>query len=204
MFSIVVKAIVTEPKWMVGLEWDMINVLRDVYCRLVLGQTLLPGGQGPGLQQPRDPTNPALFEQSKSVDKPLQGGGVLCRSSDMPRVILSRLPSISVENIQTLDKGLTEKRAAKDQKDLLRELLLAAAEALKETEGGFSGNDSTFGSLFERAGTAESLLNQKAQRSAIVPDIPEKLVTYSMMQKHKEQENTDEQAAALGDIFKLS
>ena len=43
MFTQVVKNVVTEPKWMVGVEWDMINVVRDIYCRLVLGQILQPG-----------------------------------------------------------------------------------------------------------------------------------------------------------------
>lgn len=73
MFGKAVKAIVTEPKWMVGIEWDMINLIRDIYVRLVLGQTLLPGGQGPAMQQPKDPTNPQAFEQAKNADKPLIG-----------------------------------------------------------------------------------------------------------------------------------
>lgn len=54
----------------VGTECDMINIIRDIYGRLVLGQYFLPGGQGPGLQQPRDPSNSNRFEQTKVVDKP--------------------------------------------------------------------------------------------------------------------------------------
>ena len=45
LFAVAVKAIITEPKWMVGIEWDMINIIRDIYGRLVLGQYFLPGGQ---------------------------------------------------------------------------------------------------------------------------------------------------------------
>merc|ERR1712083_268406 len=50
MLSTAVKVIITEPKWMVGLEWEMINLVRDIYCRLVLGQSLLFGGQGAAME----------------------------------------------------------------------------------------------------------------------------------------------------------
>ena len=115
LFAIVVKAIVTEPKWMVGIEWEMIALLRDIYCRLVLGQTLMPGGQGPGLQQPFSPGNPNVYEQAKNVAIPLYGGGILCSPSDFPRQVLAELPGVTVESIKSLEQRLVEKRAAKDQ-----------------------------------------------------------------------------------------
>lgn len=114
-----VEAIVTEPKWMVGIEWDMINLLRDIYCRLVLGQTLLPGGQGPAMQQPRDSNNLSAFEQTKNFSNPLLGGGVLCYPSDGPRQILAGLPGAGVEAIKKLEVDMTEKRSAKDQVSLV-------------------------------------------------------------------------------------
>lgn len=46
LFSVAIKTIVTEPKWAVGTEWDVINIVRDIYDRLVLGQYLLPGRFG--------------------------------------------------------------------------------------------------------------------------------------------------------------
>jgi hypothetical protein len=64
LFKIVISAVIAEPKWMVGSEWDMINLARDIYCRLVLGQSLLPGGQGPGMQQNFD-ASMGVFNQSK-------------------------------------------------------------------------------------------------------------------------------------------
>lgn len=115
MFLAAAKNIVTEPKWMVGIEWDMINLLRDIYCRLVLGQTLQPGGQGPGLQQPRNPNNPSQYEQAKAADKPLQGGGVLVDASNLPRQILASLPGVGIDAVNELDKKMTAKRSAKDQ-----------------------------------------------------------------------------------------
>lgn len=115
MFLIATKNIVTEPKWLVGLEWDMINLLRDIYCRLVLGQILQPGGQGPGLQQPKDPTNPMQFEQSRFADRPLQGGGILVAPSGVPRQILASLPGMDTRAVEELESNLTRKRNAKDQ-----------------------------------------------------------------------------------------
>ena len=99
---------------MVGIEWDMINIIRDIYGRLTLGQYFLPGGQGPGMQQARDPNNTICFEQSKVVEKPLQGGGILVAPSDLPRRIFMQI-GISQDDILSLEKGLEEKRSAKDQ-----------------------------------------------------------------------------------------
>lgn len=196
MFSMAVEAIVTEPKWMVGIEWDMINLIRDIYCRLVLGQTLLSGGQGPAVQQSRVPLNPAAFEQSKNAGNPLLGGGVLCSPSGLPQQILAGLPGADVDAIASLDAEMTEKRTAKEQKEFIRDLLRVVAEQLKQRETGGSG-------IFERAVKEESLLNQKRQ-SVAVPDLPEKLVTHSMAMK-KELVNQDiPPAYGLGDLFKLN
>lgn len=198
MFSIAVKNIVTEPKWMVGIEWDMINLIRDIYCRLVLGQTLLPGGQGPGMQQPKDPNDCRAFEQAKTVEKPLQGGGVLVLPSDLPRQILAGLPGITIHSVDKLESNMAEKRSAKDQKDVLRDLLRVAAENLKKAEG--SGGAET--GILGRAVAEESLLNQNLRGSA-VPDIPEKLVTRSMLMK-KEAGKDGPDVPSLGSLFKMT
>ena len=209
MFLIAAKNIVTEPKWLVGLEWDMINLLRDIYCRLVLGQTLAPGGQGPGLQQPKDPNNPSQFEQAKTADRPLQGGGILVAPSNLPRQILANLPGQDAKAVEELEANMNCKRSAKDQasrpittiniptisgasilsllivilllfvsqKDFLRDFFRIAAENSHHLDGGRGS-----GGLFDRAVKEESLLSQKVGTVA-VPDIPEKLVTQSMMNK---------------------
>jgi len=176
MFTSAVKLLVTEPKWMVGIEWDMIALVRDIYCRLVLGQYLLPGGQGAGMQQPRDPNNPLIFEQSKNVALPLQGGGILVKPSELPQQILSQLPGISAQDVLALNKRLREKMNAKDQKDNIRELLRVGAEALKQ-----QGVDQV-GGVFQRAVTEESMLSQK-RVTPTVPDLPEKLITVTQARK---------------------
>jgi len=99
---------------MIGIEWDMINIIRDIYGRLSLGQYFLPGGQGPGLQQVPDSNKANCFEQSKVVDKPLQGGGILVNPSDFPRRIFMQI-GVSENEILALEKALNEKRSAKDQ-----------------------------------------------------------------------------------------
>lgn len=100
---------------MVGLEWDVINLVRDIYCRLVLGQILMPGGQGPGIQQLKDPLNPLQFEQAKTADRPLQGGGILVAPSDIPRQILAGLPGLDEISVRDLEEKMNTKRSAKDQ-----------------------------------------------------------------------------------------
>jgi hypothetical protein len=198
MFVIAIKNIVTEPKWMVGIEWDMINLVRDIYCRLWLGQILQPGGQGPGLQQPTIPGNDLQYEQARTVDRPLQGGGILTVPSQVPRQILARLPGVGLGGVEKLDEDMRKKRAAKDQKDFLRDLLRVVADNLQETENGRNGGGAAAG-LFERAVQEESLLHT-AKRPSSVPDIPEKLVTQSMVAKQAAKDsahqNTPEGLAA--------
>eukprot|EP00804_Cyclotella_cryptica_P002600 CCRYP_010429-RC/>CCRYP_010429-RC protein AED:0.08 eAED:0.08 QI:0/0.9/0.90/1/0.7/0.54/11/1348/1458 len=182
LLSAAVKNIVTEPKWMIGIEWDMINIIRDIYGRLTLGQYFLPGGQGAGMQQARD-SNSARFEQSRVVDKPLQGGGILVAPSDLPRRIFMQI-GISQEDILTLEKCLEEKRSAKEQKDILRDVLRVAADKLKESEGLFNRDDDN--GLLGRANLNESLLHRHARQPEITA-LPEKLVTYSMVRKAEEK-----------------
>jgi hypothetical protein len=186
MFSVAVKNIVMEPKWMVGIEWDVINVIRDIYCRLALGQVVQPGGQGAGLQQPTSSEIPLMYEQAKTADHPLQGGGILISPSDLPRNVLASLPGITVQMVQQLDGDLKRKRAAKDQKDFIRDLLRIAAN-------NWSGAhpNSTLGiHSLDRAKEGESLLNS-SYRKADVEDIPEKLVTQSALQKKSSQKNNN-------------
>lgn len=194
MFTNAVRGIVFEQKWMVGIEWDMINVIRDIYCRLVLGQSLQCGGQGAAMQSPGIPGG-NQFEQTKVVDKPLQGGGILCAPSDLPRQVLAALPGISPDVVIQLEAKLKEFRAAKDQKDFLRDLLRVAADNLKENE---HGDDL---GILSRADETESLLNQKeTKRKGVIQDLPEKLVTHSMMMKKNEasyQPDVGEMGASL-------
>jgi hypothetical protein len=178
LLASVTKNIVTEPKWMVGVEWDMINVFRDIYCRLVLGQYLQMGGQGAGLQQTEISSAPLVrFEQSKSAEKPLLGGGILTTPSELPHQLLVSLPGLTMEMIHKMDVDLKAKRAAKDQKDVIRDVLRVAADEWKENEHPNGGN-ATGGSLgiLDRALAEESLLHN-TKKTAVVEDIPETLVT---------------------------
>jgi hypothetical protein len=188
LLSILVRAAITEPKWMVGCEWDLINLIRDIYCRLALGQTLSFGGQGPGMEHPFNIVT-GRFEQAKTVDNPLQGGGLLCIPSALPRQVLVSLPGITLDMVQEMEKCMTLKRSSKDQKDVLRDLLRQSAEQLKvsETQENFLG-------MFSRAAESESLLSQHA-RKPIVTDLPERLVTHRMVMKAGDREkDTDFQS----------
>eukprot|EP00535_Pseudo-nitzschia_heimii_P013747 CAMPEP_0197199492 /NCGR_PEP_ID=MMETSP1423-20130617/33909_1 /TAXON_ID=476441 /ORGANISM="Pseudo-nitzschia heimii, Strain UNC1101" /LENGTH=1261 /DNA_ID=CAMNT_0042653349 /DNA_START=1042 /DNA_END=4828 /DNA_ORIENTATION=+ len=170
MLAAITKNIVTQPKWMVGAEWDVINVFRDVYCRLVLGQILQMGGQGPGLQQPpsSNRSSGAVYEQAKSAERPLQGGGVLTIPSDLPHQLLNTLDGVSIEMIQHLDHDLISKRSAKAQKDCICDFLRVAADGWKEKQ---HPNQN----FFDQAIAEESLLHN-SQKSAVVEDLPETLV----------------------------
>jgi hypothetical protein len=166
----------------------MINVIRDIYGRLVLGQYYLPGGQGPGLQQNRDPSNSSRFEQTKVVDNPLLGGGILPNPSDFPRRVLTEM-GMSPDEVIALEEKLANKRSAKDQKEALRDVLRVAADKTKGQNG-----------VLERAGEEESLLQKHARKAEVCP-LPEKLVTYSMMKKKGEIQESGIDGPWHGNLF---
>lgn len=156
----------------------MINLIRDMYCRLVLGQYLQAGGQGSAMQQTSDGTR---FEQSKHIEKPLQGGGILCVPSDLPRQVVASLPGVNPEMVLEMERKLRENRSAKDQKEFIRDLLHTAAESVKESE---ITNEQA--GVLGRANESESLLNSRSNKD-IVPSLPEKLVTHSMVMKQNQK-----------------
>eukprot|EP00977_Amphora_coffeiformis_P028336 scaffold34931_cov175-Amphora_coffeaeformis.AAC.1 len=182
MFKQAIRNVVTEPKWMVGIEWDMINVIRDIYCRLVLGQALLPGGQGPAIQMNSAGESSNRYEQAKTVDRPLQGGGILTVSADSPRRLLADIPGIGVPMVEKLEQDMKTKLSAKDQKDLLRDLLRIASDNVKDIAPGANS-----GGIFTRANEAESLLHTR-KRTPVIPALPEKLVTQSQIERAKQKE----------------
>ena len=188
-----VRNIVTEPKWMVGIEWDMINVARDIYCRLVLGQTLQFGGQGAAQQQNMSQSNPGTYEQAKSVNDPLQGGGILVVPSDFPRRVLMSLPGIQSSDVQLFESRMKEKRSAKDQKECIKDLLVVAAAKIKESVPN-AGNHS-HSDAFDRAVEGESLL--MSSKTPLVPALPEKLITRSQLERRQTPEEQPEGPSGL-------
>ena len=195
MFSNAVRVTVAEQKWLVGIEWDMINLIRDMYCRLFLGQYLQPGGQGAAMQQQYNTTT-AQYEQSKARDKPLQGGGLLCTPSELPRQVLALLPGVTPELVVELERKLRENRAAKDQKEFIRDLLHTAAENLKLGEN----TDEQVGVL-GRANESESLLNIRSKKG-VVESLPEKLVTHSMLLKKSQKAEEPDSIGYGANLFK--
>ena len=149
------------------------------------------------MQQARVSNGAQLFEQTKYVDKPLQGGGILCSGSDLPRQVLAGLPGIGQEIVKELDILMVQKLAAKQQKDSLRDLLRVAAENVKQMEELESSNKETSG-LFGRANLEESVLNEKI-RSAVVPSIPEKLITKSKILKSEAKLHLQSASNFIGD-----
>jgi hypothetical protein len=153
---------------MVGIELGTINLVRDIYCRLVIGQWLQFGGQGTANQQP---SSNGTFEQTKTVYEPLQGGGVLTEPSNMPRDVFASLPGVGTDGVIHMEASLREKRSAKDQKDTIKDILLIASDQ-------WSNADTSQHNQFSKATLEESLLRTKILPKD-VPDIPEKLVVNS-------------------------
>lgn len=80
------------------------------------------------------------------------------------------------------------------QKDVLRDFLRIAAENSAQQDGGRGTG------IFDRAIKEESLLNQKIGK-ATVQDIPEKLITQSMVNRRSKKEEEPEQGLGAFQLF---
>lgn len=145
MFTVAVSQLIAEPKWLSGSEWSLIMLIRDLYCRLVLGQALLPGGQGPAMEcEFKD----GLFIQYKNAGVAREGGGVLVRPSDIPRNCLCSLPGSSVQAVKDLEGHMKNKRSAKDQRAAIKDFLSVCAKFMSAREG--ERGDGVFGRVADQ------------------------------------------------------
>ena len=103
-----------------------------------------------------------------------------------PRKVPSQIREL---RIRQLEDDMQRKRSAKDQKDFIRDLLRVAADEWSEAHPTAPGSSLTGGGgVLDRAVGAESLLHR--DKAADVQDIPETLITQSMMNK-KNRANED-------------
>ncbi|KAG5177597.1 armadillo-type protein [Tribonema minus] len=172
MMGAAVYALVTEPKWMVGLEWDMLQLTRVIYIKLVIG------GDASDLES---------------------NGGVPTPISEEPRKLLLTLPGVSDADVQSLedvlrivtitqaeggaeskDPRFSQKTLAARQRDALRDLFRKAAKHFEQHL-----------SSTERASSDDSILRRGGHA---VLDLPSDLVRKSRKlasAQHQRQPSAD-------------
>ncbi|RMX69108.1 hypothetical protein DD238_001946 [Peronospora effusa] len=129
-----------------GLKWEIINLARNIYCRLTLG--LAPVEECKGI----DPCN-----------QPLRPASSLCAA---PREILLSLPDITPAHMDALDTLLREKHSIKTQKKAFKEILEMPILAIRREQALTSGSVSPMARIVDT--TNMSIKN--------ILDLPEKLV----------------------------
>jgi exportin-5 len=140
-----------------GLKWELINLVRNIYCRLTLGLTPVEECKG------FDPCN-----------QPLPSPSLM---SAVPRAILLSLPELTPEHLESLNVYLRETHSIKSQKNAIKELLEIPMLAIKREEAlASSGSSSPIGA------TTMSLLISGRRSSKQIEDLPEKLVIPSKEQ----------------------
>ncbi|KAE8980992.1 hypothetical protein PR003_g25370 [Phytophthora rubi] len=150
LFSAALQGILREHVGHVkedGLKWEIINLARNIYCRLTLGLT--PVEECKGI----DPCN-----------QPLRPASSLCTA---PREILLSLPDVTPGQVEALDTLLREKHSMKTQKNAFKELLEMPILAIRREQALASGSASPLAGIL---GSNTSALIKK------ILDIPEKLV----------------------------
>lgn len=108
-----------------GLKWELINLARNIYCRLALG--LMPVDECKGI----DPCN-----------QPLRPASSLCA---LPRELLLSLPDVTPAQVDALDAFLREKHSMKTQKNAFKEFLEAPMVAIRHAKAAASGASSPLG-----------------------------------------------------------
>ncbi|TDH72381.1 hypothetical protein CCR75_003415 [Bremia lactucae] len=103
-----------------GLKWEIINLLRNIYCRLTLG--LSPVEECIGI----DPCH-----------QPLRPTSSLC---SIPRELLLSLPNVTLGEIEALETLLREKHSVKTQKNAFKELLEVPILAIRSQQPLVSGS----------------------------------------------------------------
>lgn len=117
MFSAALQALLHEHVGHVkedGLKWELINLARNIYCRLTLG--LMPVEECKGIDPCNQPTKPA---------------SELCF---FPREVLLSLPDVTTAHVDTLDGFLREKHSVKTQKNAFKELIDLPLLAIKHSK----------------------------------------------------------------------
>ncbi|CAI5742575.1 unnamed protein product [Hyaloperonospora brassicae] len=149
IFSAALQGILTEHVGHVkedGLKWEIINLVRNIYCRLALGLT--PVEECKGI----DPCN-----------QPLRPASSLCAA---PREILLSLPDVEPAQVDALDALMREKHSTKTQKNAFKELLEMPILAFRRDQALAAGSTSPLAGV---PGTS----NESVKR---ILDLPEKLV----------------------------
>lgn len=154
VFSVSLEALLHEHAGHVkedGLKWELINLARNIYCRLALG--LVPVEECKGI----DPCN-----------QPLRPASSLCM---LPREILQSLPDVTLAQVEALDVFLREKHSMKTQKNAFKELLEGPMLAIRQQKALLlaSGGASSPLALAAAAGVIGESKKQ-------IQDLPEKLV----------------------------
>ncbi|CAI5711914.1 unnamed protein product [Peronospora destructor] len=129
-----------------SLKWEIVNLARNIYCRLTLG--LAPVEECKGI----DPCN-----------QPLRPASSLCAA---PREILLSLPDITPAQLDALDTLLREKHSIKTQKKAFKEILEMPILAIQREQALISGSASPMAGI---VGTPNMSIKK-------ILDLPEKLV----------------------------
>lgn len=132
-----------------GLKWELINLARNIYCRLALGLT--PVEECKGVDPANQPPRPAasLYAQ--------------------PRELLLSLPDATPAQLAALDTLLREKHSVKTQKNAFKEFLEAPMLAVRQATALASGASSPLavdGSAKQIQDLPEKLVLQAKEHAA--------------------------------------
>jgi exportin-5 len=138
-----------------ALKWELINLARNIYCRLALG--LVPVDECKGIDPCNQPERPA---------------GLLC---PLPRGVLLSLPGLTPELVVEAERALRGNLSVKNQKNVVKELLEVPMQALKSaraSSSGLEGVTGLFGGVDSAAKRIQDLpeklvLTSKQQASAV-------------------------------------
>jgi hypothetical protein len=155
-FSAALQALVMQHKWSAGLEWELLDLLQESFCMLVLGLELSPGAT---------PTEAArLAKQQQRQQQQLSQG--VDYGSPVKALLQVGIRMPAIENLQRLLLGCAKQ---KKRREYFKDFMTPIIEhyAAMRAAGGSGGIASTG----ESSGASTDSLFAKKASAAAVQDI---------------------------------
>jgi hypothetical protein len=163
-FCAALQTLVRQQKWSAGLEWELLDLLQESFCMLVLGSEISTGGATPteAARQAKQQQRQQL-QQQQGVDY----------GSPVKVLLEAGISMTAIESLQTLLLGCSKQKKRREHfKDFLTPIIehYAAAAAHAAASGsslsGTGGSGGAAGAGESSGASTDSLFAKKAASSA--------------------------------------
>ena len=146
LFTAALSVLLRAEPHSVGIEWDLVDLLHDIYCSLVLGMPIVAGGGGGA-------TGVGGGLPDAAATAPW-GGATGHVTSTLPRDVLMSIPGCTPDELATLEQQLSiPGQHKKRRKDLLKEYVTTLIDRNKGVQSDVLSKVSDLRTRFVKSST---------------------------------------------------